>query len=125
MGTALLRAVDCVQVPVRDLDEAIAFYRDSLGQPLVWRSEEAAGFALPDQPGAELVVQRMRPEPEADLLVLDVPAAVDRWVAAGGTVEVAPFDIAIGRCAVVRDPFGNRLVVVDMSRGPICAQDPA
>ncbi len=34
---------------------------------------------------------------------------------------VASFDIAIGRCAVVRDPFGNPLVMVDMSRGPITA----
>jgi hypothetical protein len=32
-----------------------------------------------------------------------------------------PFDIAIGRCAVVRDPFGNPLVMVDVSHGPITA----
>ncbi len=31
----------------------------------------------------------------------------------------APFDIAIGRCAVVRDPFGNVLVVLDMSKGAL------
>ncbi len=115
----LLRAIDCVQVPVPDLDAAIAFYRDGLGQPLVWRSDEAAGFGFPDQDGAELVVQRARPEPEADLLVRDVDSATGTWADAGGTVEVEPFDITIGRCAVVRDPFGNRLVVVDMSRGPL------
>ena len=125
MSDALLRAVDCVQVPIRDLDEAIEFYGNGLGQPLVWRSDDAAGFGLPDQPGAELVVQRARPEPEADLLVLDVEAAIGRWIAAGGSVEVEPFDIAIGRCAVVRDPFGNRLVVVDMSRGPLPPSSPA
>ena len=125
MGDPLLRAVDCVQVPVPDLDEAIGFYRDRLGQPLVWRSEEAAGFGLPDQPGAELVVQHARPEPEADLLVSDVEAAIRRWITAGGSVEVEPFDIAIGRCAVVRDPFGNRLVIVDMTRGPLRPHAPA
>ena len=125
MTDSLLRAVDCVQVPVRDIDEAIAFYGDRLGQPLVWRSDEAADFALPDQPGAELVVQRERPEPEADLLVHDVEVATDRWIAAGGSIEVEPFDIAIGRCSVVRDPFGNRLVMVDMTRGPLPGQSSA
>ncbi len=115
----LLRAIDCVQVPVPDLDAAIAFYRDRLGQPLAWRSDDAAGFGFPDQDGAELVVQCARPEPEADLLVRDVDSATETWAGAGGTVDVDPFDIDIGRCAVVRDPFGNRLVVVDMSRGPL------
>jgi hypothetical protein len=28
-----------------------------------------------------------------------------------------PFEIAIGRCAVVQDPWGNRLVVLDRSQG--------
>ena len=28
-----------------------------------------------------------------------------------------PFDIAIGRCARVRDPFGNELVMLDQSKG--------
>ncbi len=28
-----------------------------------------------------------------------------------------PFDIAIGRCARVRDPFGNELVMLDQSEG--------
>ena len=29
--------------------------------------------------------------------------------------------LAIGRCTVVRDPFGNPLVMVDMARGPMTA----
>jgi len=36
---------------------------------------------------------------------------------AGGSVSVAPFDIRIGRCCVVRDPWGNELVLLDCSRG--------
>jgi hypothetical protein len=34
-------------------------------------------------------------------------------------VVVPPFDIRIGRCAVICDPWGNRLVVLDMSKGPL------
>ena len=32
---------------------------------------------------------------------------------------VQPFDIQIGRCTVVEDPWGNRLVLLDMSKGPL------
>jgi predicted enzyme related to lactoylglutathione lyase len=35
----------------------------------------------------------------------------------GGAVLVPPFEIPVGRGAVVADPFGNRLVVVDLSKG--------
>jgi len=29
-----------------------------------------------------------------------------------------PFDVAIGRCAVAEDPFGNPVCLLDMSEGP-------
>jgi predicted enzyme related to lactoylglutathione lyase len=35
----------------------------------------------------------------------------------GGRVLVEPMDIPIGRLAVVEDPFGNRLVVLDSTAG--------
>jgi len=40
-------------------------------------------------------------------------------VTAGGQVVVPPFDIQIGRCAVVEDPWGNRLVLLDNSKGAL------
>lgn len=43
--------------------------------------------------------------------------AAARLVQAGGTLLVEPFDIPVGRVAVVADPFGNPLVVVDLSKG--------
>jgi lactoylglutathione lyase len=121
MAEPLFRAIDCLQVPVADLDDAIAFYGDRLGHRLVWRSDEAAGFALAEEHGTEIVVQVTRSESETDLLVDDVEGAIARWTASGGSVDVPAFDIAIGRCAVLRDPFGNRLVILDMSRGAIGA----
>ena len=36
---------------------------------------------------------------------------------AGGEVVVQPFDIKIGRCTVVKDPWGNELVLLDNSKG--------
>lgn len=35
----------------------------------------------------------------------------------GGKIVVAPFDIAVGRCAVVRDPWENKYVLLDLSKG--------
>ena len=116
--TSLLKKVDCIQLPVPDLEAALGFYRDRLGHEVIWRTEQAVGLRLPGS-DAELVLQTERPEPEVDWLVASVEAAVEQIVAAGGSVDVPPFDIQIGRCAVVRDPWGNALVLLDMSRGAL------
>ena len=39
------------------------------------------------------------------------------FAATGGKVVAEPRDIPIGRVAVVEDPFGNVLVVLDSTRG--------
>jgi hypothetical protein len=62
-------------------------------------------------------VQTERPELEANLSVASADAAARRCVAAGGTLLLAPFDIAIGRCAVVEDRWRNRLVLLDHGKG--------
>jgi lactoylglutathione lyase len=112
----LFSKIDCLRLPVTDLELALAFYRDRLGQDLIWRSATAAGLRLPDS-SAELVLQTERAEPETDMAVESVEAAVERFVGAGGRLLAGPFDIQIGRCAVVSDPFGNILVMLDASKG--------
>jgi predicted enzyme related to lactoylglutathione lyase len=71
---------------------------------------------MPDT-DAELVIQTERSELEVNLLVDSAEAAAMRFAEAGGQVVVPPFDIQIGRCVVVRDPWGNLLVLLDMSKG--------
>ena len=112
----LIRKVDCVQIQVPNLDAGLAFYRDQLGHQLVWRTERAVGLRLPDT-DAEIVLQIERPGMEINLLVDSVDAAVARIVAAGGTVVVPPFEIQIGRCVVVCDPWGTQLIMLDTSKG--------
>ncbi len=111
----LFRKVDCLSLPVTDLEQALEFYQ-RLGHQLIWRSPTAAGLRLSNGE-AELVLQTERPEPETDLTVDAVGLAVERFVAAGGRVIVDPFPIAIGLCAVVADPWDNRLVLIDNSNG--------
>ena len=112
----VIRKVDCVQIQVPNLEAGLAFYRDQLGHQLVWRTERAVGLRLPDT-DAEIVLQIERPGMEINLLVDSVDAAVARIVAAGGTVVVPPFEIQIGRCVVVCDPWGTQLIVLDTSKG--------
>jgi len=116
LSEPLVRKVDCVRVYVPDLDAGLAFYRDQLGHQLIWRTERAAGLRLPES-DAELVLQTEREGLEIDLLVESADAAAARIRAAGGAIVVPPFDIQIGRCVVVRDPWGTELVLLDISKG--------
>jgi catechol 2,3-dioxygenase-like lactoylglutathione lyase family enzyme len=112
---SLFRKLDNLLLRVTDLDAAISFYRDRLGHRVLWRSEEGVGIALPDT-DAELVVH-LNIGPEADVLVEDVDEAFAVCLSAGGEAVQTLFDIAIGRCARVRDPFGNELTLLDQSKG--------
>lgn len=117
MSGGLLRSVDAVQVPVPSLDVGIRFYGDKLGHQVKWRNDSVgqAGLGLPDGDSELVLTEQLSYEP--NWLVDDVPAAVATFTAAGGTVVGPPTDIPVGRVAVVRDPFGNVLVLVDLSKG--------
>ena len=113
----LFTGIDAVTVPVPDLDAGLAFYRDRLGHRLLWRNDELgqAGLAL-GSPGPELVLTTRQPY-EPTWLVPDVEQAVEAIETAGGARVAGPSDIPVGRLAVVTDPFGNDLVLVDLSKG--------
>ena len=113
----VLRGIDAVTVPVPTLEQGLAFYRDQLGHTVVWRDDSAgqAGLALPGS-DTELVLTTEHAY-EPDWLVDSVDAAAAAFERAGGSVSVAPSDIPVGRLAVVIDPFGNAMVLVDLSKG--------
>ena len=113
----VLRGIDAITVPVSDLDAGLAFYRDALGLRLAWRNDTIgqAGLHLADGPG-ELVLTTRQPY-EPNWLVESADAASHAIAAAGGRITTEAFDIPVGRVAVVEDPFGNRLVLVDLSKG--------
>lgn len=113
---SLLRKVDCVRLYVDNLETGLSFYRDRLGRELIWRTTTAAGLRLPES-NAELVLQTENERQEVDFLVDSAEAAATFLEEAGGHVIVPPFDIQIGRCVVVEDPWGNPLVLLDTSKG--------
>ena len=86
---------------VGNLDAAISFYQDKLGHRLLWRSDHAAGFALPET-DAELV-GRLDIGPETDILVRDVDKAYATFLRAGGEFRPAAIryrDRAVRACAI-------------------------
>lgn len=64
----------------------------------------------------ELVLSVALP-PGPHWLVSSVPEAVAAVVEAGGTTLLEPENIPVGRLAVVADPFGNSLALLDLSKG--------
>lgn len=116
MQIPLLKKIDCIRLHVPDLDAGLSFYRGLLGHALIWRTDRAAGLRMPGT-DAEIVLQTEDQGQEVDFLVDSADRSAKRFVEAGGKIIVEPFEIQIGRCAVVQDPWGNPLVLLDMTKG--------
>jgi predicted enzyme related to lactoylglutathione lyase len=109
---------------VPNLDDAIEFYRNKIGLELVWRrGSSEAGLEMGNSDTELVVVAEPLKESEVDILVDSADKVAEHFERLGGKIDVAPFDIAIGRCAVVRDPWGNRFVILDMSKGALKTDD--
>ncbi len=117
-NNGLIRKVDSIQLHVASLDVGLDFYRDRLGHEVIWRTENQVGLRMPNGE-SEIVLQTERDEPETNLMVDSVTDAVAVLLSGGARVVVSPFDIQIGKCAVIDDPWGNRLVLVDSTNGTV------
>lgn len=115
MKQPLFEGVDCVHMCVADFDAGLAFYRDALGLKLLWRTEKACGLGM--KVGETELVISEEDYLTVDLKVKDVSEALEVFMRAGGKVESGPFDIEIGKCAVVVDPWGNKYCLLDTSKG--------
>src|SRR4051794_26917069 len=116
MPEPLFRKVDAIEIAVPDLEQGLAYYRDRLGHGLVWRTDTAAGLRMRDT-DTEILLQVERPDGAVDVLVESADEAADAVVRAGGRLVADPLDIPIGRGAVVEDPWGNLLVLLDTTKG--------
>jgi len=115
----MLRKIDCVMIRVDDVEAAATYYADVFGLRPLWSGDDAIGLVFPET-DAEIVLHRDPGIPsavEVHYLVDDVVAAVTHFAAKNCRVLVEPFDITIGKCAVIQDPFGTRLCILDMAKG--------
>jgi lactoylglutathione lyase len=105
----MLRKIDCVMIRVEDVDVSAAYYAKVFGLRPKWRGEGSVGLVFPET-DAEIVLHcdpNIPSSVEVYYLVDDVVVAVAHFKAQGCQILVAPFDITIGKCAVIRDPFGR------------------
>lgn len=112
----LLKNVDCIELYVSNLDEGLKYYIDGMGLKLLWRTETMAGLGMKNST-TEIVLQCDRKQMNVDFKVDSVIESVDRIVKMGGEVKCGPFDIPIGKCAVISDLWNNEYVILDMSKG--------
>jgi len=112
-----LKKIDAVLHKVGDLDEAIQFYVNVLGLKLGWKDESMAGMLFPGN-DSELVLHtdESLPNPNVSFQVENVEAFVNEYKVKGYRVLVEPFDIRCGRCAVLSDPYGNGIEVMDLTK---------
>jgi catechol 2,3-dioxygenase-like lactoylglutathione lyase family enzyme len=105
--------VDFITIPTRDVNRAIAFYRDVLGLPVSERNAEEVetpnvtlSFWNPEADGEEFV-------PSVGgfaLRVGDVAGAVEEVRAAGAEV-VGIDDTGVCHMGFVKDPDGNTVIL--------------
>ncbi len=115
-----LRKIDCIMVKVDDVDKAREFYVRVFGLIPMWRDAISAGLKFPES-DAEIVLHCLKEIParvDVTYLVDDVVAAVEALKSEGCAIAAPPFDVAIGKCAVIVDPFGTAMTIIDMTKGP-------
>ena len=115
----MLRKIDCVMIRVDNVEEAAAYYAEVFGLRLNWSGDGTIGLVFPET-DAEIVLHNDPNIPssvEVHYLVDDVVTVVADYVAKGCQLLVEPFDITIGKCAVIKDPFGTRMCILDITKG--------
>ena len=102
-----------------DTVEAAAAYMDVFGLRSNWSDDVSIGLKFPES-DTEIVLHNDPNIPssvEVYYLVRDVIHEVKSYTEKGCHLLVAPFDIRIGKCAVIKDPFGTRLCILDITKG--------
>lgn len=112
----IFKNIDCIELYVSDINEGIQYYCDSMGLKLLWRNEDMVGLGM-ENDITEIVLQSQRKQVLVDIKVESVDESIEKIKEAGGTVEYGPFDVPIGRCAVILDKWDNRYVILDMTKG--------
>lgn len=114
----------------RDIQQALAFYRDVLGFRKTFKNGDPVGFMILEKDRAELHLSLVRDHKPsttniAHLMVDDVDALHDRLVAAGVRIIKSLSDKDYGlRAFVFADPDGNRIDVGQPIKAPEAAQTP-
>lgn len=115
----MFKKIDCVMIRVDDVAAGERFYSEVFGLRPLWREAGSVGMSLAET-DAELVLHNNADIPhkvEVHYLVDDVVEAVNSYAEKGCRVLVPPFDVLIGKCAVIQDPFATTICILDLTSG--------
>lgn len=126
MGFTPKNALVWCEIPVADMEKAVAFYSAAFGYDLSIDSSGPNPMAfLPFDPTGQSTAGHIYPGtppakgtgPTLHLAVPDtVEATTERWRAAGGEVADMIIDIPAGRFAYATDPDGNSIGLFQSSK---------
>jgi len=114
-----LKKIDAVMLRVSDLEKTVEFYVDVMGLKRGWTDTEnqMIGLLFPGN-DTELVLHcdESLPDPNVSYQVDNVLEFVEKYKRKGFKVLVEPFDIRCGKCAILEDPGGHRIEVMDITK---------
>ncbi|WP_371803877.1 VOC family protein [Candidatus Lokiarchaeum ossiferum] len=111
--------IDCIRLKVPNLQDGLDFYHHHLGLDILWKTKNAVALKLQNDE-SEIVLYTEDTDLtgiELDFKVDDVEKFVEYFTNIGGTILSGPFDIDIGKCAVLQDPWHHQYVVLDSQKG--------
>ena len=114
-----LKKIDAVLLRVKDLEKTADFYINVMGLKRGWTDNEhqMIGLLFPGN-DTELVLHRDEslPDPNISYQVKDVIGFVEQYRESGYQVIVEPFDIRCGKCAILEDPEGHSVEIMDITK---------
>lgn len=115
----IIRKIDAVMFLVDDIYVAADFYENVLGLKRGWTDDEnqMIGMLFPRN-DTELVLHMNQslPNPNVSFQVKKVDEFVGKYQKQGFKVLVEPFEIRCGKCAILEDPFSNRIEIMDITK---------
>jgi len=114
-----LRKIDSLMMRVTDLEFSARFYEEVMGLKRAWTDTEnqMIGFLFPGN-DSELVIHTdpKLSSPSYSFSVEDVVKFCRRFREQGYTVLMEPFEVRCGMYAVLADPDGNRINIIDLKK---------
>ena len=112
----MFHKVDCIRIKVPNLEEGLRYYHHHLGHEIIWKTPKAIGLRL-IKGDSEIIIHTTEEGVEVDFMVENVESTLEIIISGGGKVIKGPFEIDIGKCAVIQDPWGNEYVILDSMKG--------
>jgi predicted enzyme related to lactoylglutathione lyase len=111
-----------IMVVVRDMERSVAFYRDVLGLKMLfkqsnWSQFDAGNILIGLHPEGEEVKVGPTTGMSFGIYVDDVTRTAAELKRRGGHIAIEPRNEPFGRWALLQDPDGYNIQIIEMARG--------